>query len=386
MASEKSVAASNIDTIHRRGALGVLRVSAVRFLGICLLLVAIVAGNELISAGGTTRTFTDMIGRKVTVPEPLTRVALLGGPTGQVAYVLGARNQLCAVTKSLKSSELVNLMDPTVKNLVAPRSTSGQVNVEELIVADPQLVIAGDLDGSLVEKKTRIPVAYLRSDMNQSIDMLKEEIRFYGTVFHKESRAEKYIQYLQKTVDLIKGRTKDIPEAKRKLVFNGYSSNHLVTLGGDTFMHRQIELAGCRNATAKILSAGMKEGLHTGLAEVSMEKVLGWDPDILVIDFGTPSDLYDDAKWKSIKAVKNKKVYKQPVGVFIWDRPTAESAVLHPIWLAKLAYPERFSDINLVGEIKRFYGEIMDFRLTEEQAEAVLSAKYTLNLFSGQGR
>jgi iron complex transport system substrate-binding protein len=360
-----------------------------RFLSIapiCSLLAIFVVQPQSICAGGATRTFTDMLGRKVTVPEPLTRVALLGGPTGQIAYILGARNQLCAVTKSLKASELVNLMDPTVKNLVAPRSVSGQVNVEELIVADPQLVIAGDIDGSIVEKKTRIPVAYLKSDMNQSIDKLKEEIRFYGTVFHKESRAEKYVQYLQKTVDLIKARTKDIPEAQRKLVFNGYSSNHLVTLGGDTFMHKQIELAGCRNASAKILSAGIKEGLHTGLAEVSMEKVLGWNPDILVIDFGTSSDLYNDAKWKSIKAVKNKMVFKQPIGVFIWDRPTAESAVLHPLWLAKLAYPERFADVNLVGETKTFYREIMDFNLAEEQAEAVLSAKYTLNIFSGQGK
>ena len=353
---------------------------------VILLLAILLIQNPVIHAGSATRTFIDMIGRKVTVPEPLTRVALLGGPTGQVAYILGARSQLCAVTKSLKSSELVNMMDPTVKNLVAPRSVSGQVNVEELIVADPQVVIAGDLDGSIVEKKTRIPVAYLRSDMNQSMDMLKEEIRFYGTVFHKESRAEKYVQYLQKTVDLIKSRTKDIPETKRKLVFNGYSSNHLVTLGGDTFMHRQMEIAGCRNASARILSAGMKEGLHTGLAEVSMEKVLEWDPEILIIDFGTPSDLYNDAKWKSIRAVKNKMVFRQPVGIFIWDRPTAESAVLHPLWLAKLAYPERFPDINLASEIKAFYREIMDFKLAEEQAQAVLSAKYTLNLFSGQGK
>lgn len=75
--------------------------------------------------GGGTRVFSDMMGRRVEVPEPLTRVALLGGPTGQVAYILGARNQLCAVTKSLKSSELANLLDPSVKDLVAPRSTSG---------------------------------------------------------------------------------------------------------------------------------------------------------------------------------------------------------------------------------------------------------------------
>jgi iron complex transport system substrate-binding protein len=349
--------------------------------GICSLLAIFIFQSQSICIGGATRTFTDMIGRKVTVPESLTRVALLGGPTGQIAYILGARNQLCAVTKSLKSSKLVNLMDPTVKNLVAPRSVSGQVNVEELIVADPQLVIAGDIDGSIVEKKTRIPVAYLKSDMNQSIDKFKEEIRFYGTVFHKESRAEKYIQYLQKTVDRIQSRTKDISADKRKVVFNGYSSNHLVTLGGDTFMQKHIEAAGCRNAAEKILSSGLKEGLHSGLAEVSMEKVLEWNPDVLVIDFGVASDLYNDPKWKSIKAIKSKMVFKQPMGVFIWDRPTAESAVLYPLWLAKIAYPEKFTNINMIGEIKRFYLEIMDFKLTDEQAQAVLSAQYTLNAF-----
>jgi iron complex transport system substrate-binding protein len=350
------------------------------------IIVVFVAMMPFLHAGGATRTFTDMLGRKITVPEPLTRVALLGGPTGQIAYILGARSQLCAVTKSLKVSELVNLMDPTVKNLVAPRSVSGQVNVEELIVANPQLVIAGDMDGSIVEKKTHIPVAYFKSDMSQSIDMVKDEIRFYGTAFGKEARAEKYINYLQKTVDLVRSRTKDISESRRKVVFNGYSSNHLVTLGGDTFMQDHIEIAGCRNAAAKILTEGIRPGMHTGLAEVSMEKVLGWNPDILVIDFGKPSDLYNDPKWKSIKAVQNKMVFVQPIGVFIWDRPTMESAVLYPLWLAKQAYPERFTDIDLVKEIKSFYREIMDFNLTDEQAQAVLAARYNMNAITGEGR
>jgi iron complex transport system substrate-binding protein len=337
--------------------------------------------NAWLHGVGKTRVFVDMIGRRIEIPEPLTRVALLGGPTGQVAYILGARSQLCAVTKALKSSELVNLMDPSVKDLVAPRSTSGQVNVEELIVADPQLVIAGDLDGSIVEKKTRIPVAYFRSTMNQSFDLLKEEIRFYGRAFQKEARAEKYVEYLQKTIDLIRARTKEIPRDKRKVVFNGYSSNHLVTLGGDTFMQQHLELAGCRNAAEAILTTGMKEGLHTGLAEISVEKVLGWNPDILVIDFGTASEIYANSKWKTINAVKNKMIFKQPVGVFIWDRPTAESAVLHPLWLAKIAYPERLADVDLKNEIKRFYREIMSFNLNDEQAESILAGKYNLSLY-----
>ncbi len=344
-----------------------------------IILIAI-AGTILITAFGAdkTRTITDMMGRKVQVPDPLKRVALLGGPTGQIAYILGARGQLCAVTKSLTTSELVNQMDPSVKNLATPRTTSGQVNVEELISTDPQLVIAGDLDGSIVEKKTRIPVAYLGSSMSQTFDAVKEEIRFYGRIFQKEPRAEKYVAYLQKTIDLVKSRTDKLAKNQRKLVFNGYSANHLVTLGGDTFMQQHFELAGCRNAAESIRSSGMKEGLHIGLAEVSMEKVLGWNPDILVIDFGSPADIYNDPKWKSINAVRNRAVYKQPVGVFIMDRPTAESAVLHPLWLAKTAYPELFKDIDMVQEVKKFYGEIMSFNLNDEQAQSILTARYAV--------
>jgi len=148
-------------------------------------------------------------------------------------------------------------------------------------------------------------------------------------------------------------------------------------------MQRQIELAGCRNAADSILTAGTRPGgLHSGLAEVSMEKVLGWNPDILIIDFGTPEDVYADPKWKSVQAIKNRAVHKQPIGIFIWDRPTAESAVLHPLWLAKTAYPERFADLDMMQEIKKFYRDIASFNLTDKQATDILTAKYTLNVMS----
>lgn len=341
--------------------------------------------GQAVAQPQTTRTITDMTGRQIKVPDPLTRIALFGGPTGQIAYILGARNQLCAVTSTLRGSDLILAFDPSIQKLPAPRSTSGHVNIEELLAVDPQLVIAGTFDGTIVEKKTRIPVAYTESNMNHGIDLLKREMRFYANVFQKQARAEKYIAYLEKTITFVKSRTKDIPQSERKTIFNGYGPNHLVTLGGDTFMHERIETAGCIDAAAAISSAGVKEGLHSGLTEMSMEKILGWNPDILVIDSGDPSDIYNNPKWKSIKAVQNKKVYKQPVGVFIWDRPTAEAAVLYPLWLAKTVYPERFQDVNLVKEVQRFYREMMGFNLTRDLAESVLAGKLGIR-FAGNSQ
>jgi iron complex transport system substrate-binding protein len=332
--------------------------------------------SSLAASSGKTRIVTDMNGKKVEVPDPLTRVALFGGPTGQIAYVLGARDQLCAVTSSLKGSELVRALDPTIVNLPGPRSTSGQVNVEELLLSDPQLVIAGNLDGSIVEKKTKIPVAYTESTMAQGV--LRQEIRFYANIFQKEARGEKYIAYLDRMEAFLRSRTRSIPEEKRKRVFNGYGPAHLVTLGGDTFMHERILSAGCVDVAASTSTAGVKEGLHSGLSEMSMERVLGWDPDVLVIDSGKPEDLYSDPKWKTVKAVRNRQVVKQPIGIFIWDRPTAEAAVLHPLWLAKIAYPDLFKDIDMVTEVKRFYREIMAFNLTDDQAHDILNGAYSL--------
>lgn len=364
-----------------------------RFLGMAVILGAIVGACLLPVMSSTAanqtpakpamRTIIDMQGHALRVPDPLRRVALLGGPTGQVAYILGVQDRLCAVTTSLKSSALVRSMDPHIQTIPGPRSTAGNINIEALLAADPELVIAGSMDGAIVQKKTKIPVAFLADDMGQSFSDLKREIRFYGYVFQSSPRAERYIAYLEKTLALLKARTADIPPDKRKVVFNGYGASHLVTLGGDTFMQERIAAAGCRNAAEKIGTTGKREGLHTGLDEVSLEQVLGWNPDVLVIDAGKTEALYADPRWRAVQAIKCRQVHRQPVGVFIWDRPTAESAALYPLWLACTAYPERFKDVDLVAEIRRFYAEIFGFRLTEEQARKVLNGGYADTTYNG---
>ncbi|HOP40910.1 MAG TPA: ABC transporter substrate-binding protein [Geobacteraceae bacterium] len=342
--------------------------------------------TESRTSSGKTRIITDMVGNKIKVADPLTRIALFGGPTGQLAYILGARDQLCAVTNTLKGSELLLAFDPSITKLPGPRSTSGHINIEELLLANPQLVIAGNLDGSIVQKKTSIPVAFTESSMNHDTSLLKDEIRFYASVFQKEARGEKYIAYLEKTLAFVKSRTGDIPKDQRKKVFNGYGPKHLVTLGGDTFMHERIATAGCLDATAGISTAGTKEGLHSGLSEMSMEKVLGWNPDIMVIDTGTPEEIYNDPRWKNVAAIRKRQVYKQPVGIFIWDRPTAEAAVLYPLWLAKTAYPDLFADVDLVSEVKNFYRETMTFDLSDAQARAVLNGDYGFRFGAVKGK
>ena len=108
-----------------------------------------------------------------------------------------------------------------------------------------------------------------------------------------------------------------------------------------------------------------------------MEQVYEWDPDIIVITNFTktqPQDLYDNAigsdDWSTVKAVREKHVYKMPLGTYRTYTPGVDTPMTLE-WLAQLAYPEIFSDIDLVKDIRDYYKTLYDVDLTDEQIDAM---------------
>ena len=56
-----------------------------------------------------------------------------------------------------------------------------------------------------------------------------------------------------------------------------------------------------------------------------------------------------------------------------WSRPSIESAVQYPLWLAYHAYPEYFKDVSLEQEFIKFYREMFNFEIDEKLADAVIT-------------
>lgn len=104
------------------------------------------------------------------------------------------------------------------------------------------------------------------------------------------------------------------------------------------------------------------------------------NPDILVINYGRSKEIINDPQWRHIKAVQNNQIYAQPAGVFIFNRPTMESAVIFPLWLASIAYPERFEDICVPDFVKEFYNKIFQFDLSDQQARDILTGTYEFKM------
>lgn len=324
-----------------------------------------------------TRMITDMEGNQVVLPAEGATFGVFGGPISQVPYLLAANDSVVAVTKGPQMMEMMQEMDPGITKKPAPRTTNGNVNIEELLVTNPSCVIAFDVDGEIVESHTDIPVIYLSGTMSDGFEEMRREITFMGEVFQKPERAQAYIDYLDEILAFLKNRTADIPEGERVTVFLGEGVSHLQTLGGDTFFTEWTDAAGCVNAVSAIeTTQGQQEGMHTGINEISMEQVLAVNPDIIIVDTGSPADLANDIRWKELAAVKEGRVYKEPTGLFLWSRPSAESAVLYPLWLAYAAYPDRFSDVPLTDRVKDFYTEIYGFPINDAQAQKVIDGAY----------
>ncbi|PKL61317.1 MAG: Fe3+-hydroxamate ABC transporter substrate-binding protein [Methanomicrobiales archaeon HGW-Methanomicrobiales-2] len=329
------------------------------------------------AAPAGTRTITDMEGHQIVLPASGATFGIFGGPISQVPYLLGANESITAVTKGPQMMEMMQQMDPGIASKPAPRTTNGNVNIEQLLVTNPDCVIAFDVDGEIVESQTDIPVIYLSGTMSDGFEEIRQEIVFMGEVFQRPERAQAYIDYLDETLAFLENRTADIPDDERVTVFLGEGVSHLQTLGGDTFFTEWTEAAGCRNAVAAIeTTQGQQEGMHTGINEVSMEQVLAVDPGLIIIDASNPADLAKDNRWKELTAVKEGRIYKQPTGLFLWSRPSAESAVLYPVWIAYMAYPDRFADVPLTDRVKDFYTEVFEFPITDAQAQKVIDGAY----------
>ncbi|HRX22317.1 MAG TPA: ABC transporter substrate-binding protein [Syntrophomonadaceae bacterium] len=336
---------------------------------------------------GNTRAFTDMTGKTINLPaiDNIERVAVLTSPQVQIMYVLGVQDKLCAMTASQYRYKLFEKFYPRQAQIPAPRAQAADMNVEALLASNPQFAIGSETDMDLVDKTTQIPTVRINTN-TAAADVFKTrkaEVQMFGEIFGAQARAEKYGQYLDNVLNTLKDRTAGIAANDKAKVYLGFGADHLTTYGGDTYMQYQIEAAGCLNASQEIMAVAGKEG---GLSTISLEHLLRWDPDVIVIDTGDPQALKNDPTWSKLKAVKNGKVYTLPVGGFIWNRPSCESAVLLPLWLGTIAYPDQFKDISMPNEVKKYWQEILGFSLTDDDVEGILNPPISTGGGNGGGQ
>lgn len=171
---------------------------------------------------------------------------------------------------------------------------------------------------------------------------------------------------------LIAERTSNLSDAQRRTVLFivRTDARQLVVSGEKFFGEYWAKAVGAKNAAHELKAENAN-------AVVTMESIYAWNPDIVLLTNFTPlqpNDLIEgrDAgrDWTSVKAVKDGRVYKMPLGLYRSFTPTADTP-LTLLWLAKTIYPERFADIDLQAETEHFYRDVFGLSLTEAQIKTI---------------
>ena len=203
------------------------------------------------------------------------------------------------------------------------------------------------------------------STMAEYTAEFKKQVLFFGEILGPDARlrAEKYCRYLDWITARIAAITVKIPEADKPKIYYGKMSDLTSTQGNNTIMRWYTELAG---------GIYWPKQLPKYFAQVNMEKIVAWDPDIVLLGMnGAFDSVKDNPNLKALRAGKSGRVYRIPAGIFYWDMTSCETALL-PLYLGKKFHPALFKDWDILREMKNFYSEIYNISLTERDAERIL--------------
>ncbi len=322
-------------------------------------------------AAAAARPVVDSAGRHVEVPDAVHRVWPAGPPAEALIYIL-APEKLLGWTHPISADAKAFMTAPAAQLPVLGRLTGrgNTASLEAVVKSAPDLILdigtVGPTYVSLadrVEAQTHIPYVLIGGSLAETPRLLRSA----GAVLGAPGRAETLARYAETTLDAIKARLAGLPEAQRPKVYMARGPRGLETDVEGSINAEVFDFLGARNVVAGGRSAG-------NLADVSMEQVLAWQPDVIVtIDRNFFRTVWTDPDWQGVKAVRDKRVYLEPLYPFGWvDEPPGANRIIGLRWLAKLLYPRLFPE-DLRAETKRFYELFYHQAPTDAQLDQLLA-------------
>lgn len=334
-----------------------------------------------------TKTITDQAGNKVAVPTKVKRVAFVGSiwPVPSVfAVFFNSADKIVSMQKpsmvAAKSSLLSQLYPGILK--ASTKSNDGvTINTEELKKSKPDVVFYGAEDAKLGQKLKNAGFAAVGISVSKwksnTIQTQNHWIDLLSQIFPKNNKAKLVKDYSNQVYNRVQKKVKHIKPADKQSVFflRQYSSSAITTGGVDSFGNYWAKAIGAKNVVNTPNS--------NNSTQVNMEQIYKWNPDkILITNFNTaqPKTLYNNSvgnfDWSKVKAVKDKQVYKMPMGMYRSYTPGVDTP-LTLLWLAKTVYPDQFKDVNIIKETKTYYKKVFNVNLTTKQANKIFNPKST---------
>lgn len=319
--------------------------------------------------------FTDQKKKTITLDKPVERVVTIPIPAASMFMAVdGGTKRLVGMhhlsETAIKDGILQKFFPESLKipsNIVGKGFTFVP-NVEELLALNPDIVFQwAHLGDDIVKpiENAGMRVAAIR--IGKEAFTIKW-LEIMGAMLGKTEKTKAMIQWRHDTRAALAKRTSTIKQDQRPRVL--YFMNYLSKLrvaGGRSYNNFYINLAGGKNVAGDL---GM-------FAVVSAEQIIRWDPEVILLNGFerklSPKHVYDNKLLADVSAVKNKRVYKMPLGGYRWDPPNQESPLTW-LWLSMVLHPGKL-DWPLRKEMDEKYRFIYGQGLSDDDIDGVLRMK-----------
>ncbi len=265
-------------------------------------------------ADASTRTVTDMLDRKVVVPQQVDRVLALHpipttliarlAPDAQVSVDTVYQNRYLTDTslQVYTPDRLTALKALPVTNVYFKEPSD-----EQLLELDPDVVITMVGDQQIDERQDQLGIPTVAVSKSP-IAVYEQTIRLVGQVVGNEKDADAMADFWRDTAAAVQTETDKVPQSERPTVmYTGQNGNLLVTPGSSTVFGTSITQAGGKNVGDSL------SGTDVEANEISIEQVIAWDPDIIIAASQEVKDQIMAApEWAPLSAVQNDKVVVPP--------------------------------------------------------------------------
>jgi len=290
-----------------------------------------------------TLIYTDKMGRSITIQTPVKRAVLY--ETYELLPVTGAWGQVAGISRYAYDNDLLLTINPDFLRHIPAVGSAMDTNAESLLKLKPDVVLTWTVNPQVIRflEQKGLPVIAVYPE---SVPELYDVMRMEGRLFGRDKKVEAAIARMEEIFSLIRSRTVNIAVARRKkaiyLTGKPTKVNGRVGVTNDLFTLMGLDNAG--------------RELNERSAEVSLERIISWNPDLIFI-WGSArysaADLVNNPQWRHIKAIRNRDVHKEPR----WGTWSPRLAPI-ALWMAATAYPEKFRDIDVTKTIDMFYREV----------------------------
>ncbi|WP_104104788.1 ABC transporter substrate-binding protein [Arthrobacter sp. 08Y14] len=334
-------------------------------LGACSSRETVAAAGGAAGSGGFS--VTDMRGVEVSFDAPVQRIATTVIPSpSMLAAVDGGYGRIVGINESTLQANKQGLfgeMYPESKSTTTISPSSFTPNIETITKLQPDVVFQwADQGDGLVEPLENAgfkTVCLLYGTQEH----LETWVSLFSTILGKPERGTEIVDWMHAEIARLEKELSGVKTPVR-VVHLGQSGDGYSASNKSSYMHYWMELAGGRNMAADNMSA---ENV------VSAEQLITWDPEVITLggfDARTPAEVYADKSLASVSAVRNRRVYKAPLGGYRWEVPCAESPLMWQ-WAAELYHPQ-LTGHTLRAAMAEKIAYLYNYEMSEAQIDAAL--------------